>query len=157
MKIRREPFYGTPEDRELIAKFDGADVFPLGSEVQTSEGEAGHVSSVDPDTGVVTISAGPAPAKETHPDYCEKGIELPLGFHAHQGENRRTRRAAVANWAPPKQDHGGDPRAALNGLVESGVQPPPMPTRRELLKQRQRQRRGKLDIETRRLQRERMR
>jgi hypothetical protein len=28
-----------------------------------------------------------------------------------------------------------------------------MPTRRELLKQRQRQRRGKLDVETRRLQR----
>jgi hypothetical protein len=47
----------------------------------------------------------------------------------HKGENRRARRAAVANFAHPEV------------------------SRRELLKQRQRQRRGKLDIETRRLQR----
>jgi hypothetical protein len=65
----------------------------------------------------------------THPDAVERGIELPLGFMQHKGENRRARRAAVANFAHPEV------------------------SRRELLKQRQRQRRGKLDIETRRLQR----
>lgn len=54
-------------------------------------------------------------------------------IHQHQGENRTQRRAAVANWVPPIGEK--------------------MPTRRELLHQRQRQRRGKLDIETRRLQR----
>lgn len=52
-------------------------------------------------------------------------------FYAHNGENRTQRRAAVATWEPPKD----------------------APTRRELWLQRQRQRRGKLDIETRRLQR----
>jgi hypothetical protein len=50
----------------------------------------------------------------------------------HNGENRTQRRAAVANFKHPEAD------------------------RRELLKQRQRQRRGKLDIETRKLQRKAM-
>jgi hypothetical protein len=64
-----------------------------------------------------------------HPDYCEKGTELALGLVPHRGENRTQRRAAVANF----QAEGAD--------------------RRELWRQRQRQRRGKLDPELRRLQR----
>lgn len=64
-----------------------------------------------------------------HPDATEKGVELALGFMPHRGENRTTRRAAVANF----KAEGAN--------------------RRELLKQRQRQRRGTLDPELRRLQR----
>jgi hypothetical protein len=64
-----------------------------------------------------------------HPDYCEKGTELALGLMPHRGENRRQRRAAVANFEHPEAD------------------------RRELWEQRKRQRRGKLDPELRRLQR----
>lgn len=70
------------------------------------------------------------PPPHTHPDYCEKGIELPLGFIPHRGENRTQRRAAVANFSAEGAD------------------------RRELWAQRQRQRRGKLDPELRRLQRQ---
>jgi hypothetical protein len=80
------------------------------------------------DPGPVTLALG-AKLFATHPDAVEKGIELPLGFMPHRGENRKTRRAAVANFAHPEAN------------------------RRDLLKQRQRQRRGKLDVKTRRLQR----
>lgn len=80
-----------------------------------------------------------------HPDAVEKGIDLPLGFMPHAGENRVTRRAAVANWAPPVSPK-------VDG-ADMDRKTPAMPTRRELLKQRQKQRRGKLDPETRRLQR----
>lgn len=60
---------------------------------------------------------------------------LGVGFAPHRGENRTQRLAGVANFVPPTKDD---------------------PSRRELLKQRQRQRRGKLDPELRRLQRERL-
>lgn len=86
-----------------------------------------------------------AEAVEAHERAGEIGVELPLGFMPHAGENRVTRRAAVANWEPPvspKVDGGDMDRKT-----------PAMPTRRELLKQRQKQRRGKLDPELRRLQR----
>lgn len=71
---------------------------------------------------------------ETYAEFPEvKTLDVPadiaLGFRPHAGENRKTRRAAVANFSHP------------------GV------SRRELLKQRQRNRRGKLDVELRRLQR----
>lgn len=52
--------------------------------------------------------------------------DIALGFMPHSGENRVTRRAAVANFSHP------------------GV------SRRELLKQRQKKRRGTLDTELRR-------
>jgi hypothetical protein len=125
MKIRapREPFFG-------VAEFDG--IVP-GLELRTSMGDGsadeapvqfhGH----DPSAPSV-----PQDTPTTHPDYCEKGIELPLGFIPHQGESRTQRRAAVANF----QADGVD--------------------RRELWLQRQRQRRGKLDPELRRLQRKRL-
>lgn len=69
---------------------------------------------------------------EVHPDARERGVELALGFIPHRGENRKTRRAAVATWEQPE-----DVRT----------------TRRELLKQRKRRDRGTLDVELRRLQR----
>jgi hypothetical protein len=81
----------------------------------------------------------PGAVKTTHPDYREKGAEMPLGFMPASGENRRARRAAVATWAPPTLTEGEQP-----------------PTRRELWAQRQKQRRGALDPELRRLQRERL-
>lgn len=68
-------------------------------------------------------------AEIIRPELNEFGTEIALGFMPHQGENRTTRRAAVANFE-------------VKGV-----------SRRELLKQRQRQRRGKLDPELRRLQR----
>jgi hypothetical protein len=177
MRTRRTPFYGMPEDLallpesererfrvrnvvfdevadvtpEMLAKFDGADIFPQGMEVQTSEGETGHVSGVDPETGIVTISAGQAPAKEPHPDYREKGIDLPLGFVPSRGENRRQRREAVAKWTSPADAEFVTPETAQR--VAPIGDKPRMPTRRELWAQRQRQRRGTLDPELRRLQR----
>lgn len=57
----------------------------------------------------------------------------PISFYPHDGENRKTRRAAVANFVGPKNEGKG--------------------LRRRLLKQRQRDARGKLDVQTRRLQR----
>ncbi len=98
---------------------------------------------------------------EVHPDARELGVELALGFIPHRGENRRTRRAAVANWQPPKQDYkahnssesGATP--AQRDEAEGLRVPPPhdMPTRRELLKQRKRRDRGTLDVDLRRLTR----
>jgi hypothetical protein len=64
-----------------------------------------------------------------HPDAVEKGAEYALGFMPHRDMNRKARRSAVANFE------------------EKGVD------RRELWRQRQQQRRGKLDPELRRLQR----
>lgn len=61
----------------------------------------------------------------------ELPADIPLGFHQHQGENRATRRKNSATWAPQK------------GVDTS---------RRELLEQRQKHQRGKLDPELRRLQ-----
>lgn len=65
----------------------------------------------------------------------ELGTEMALGFMAHKGENRTTRRAAVANWTPPE-------------VPKDGERPP---SRRELWEQRKKHRRGKLDVELRRL------
>lgn len=102
----------------------------------------------------------PEAVKLTHPDAVEKGIELPLRFVPHKGENRRMRRAAVAQWQPPKQDQPSS-GAVGAGEAEPGTRPgvdaspatPAMPTRRELWLQRQKHRRCKLDCELRRLQR----
>jgi hypothetical protein len=70
----------------------------------------------------------PGAVKTTHPDYREQGTEMPLGFLPHQGENRKTRRTAVATF-------------------QSEAFP-----RREGVRQIQKQRRGTLDPELRRLQ-----
>lgn len=119
MRRTREPFYGMPEDLALLPD----------SERERFEREPG-LPEVYAEFDELHQPA--------HPDAVEKGVELPLGFHQHQGENRTTRRAAVANWQPPKVE---------------GEKPP---TRRELLEQRQKHQRGKLDPELRRLQRERL-
>lgn len=96
---------------------------------------------------------------EVHPDARELGVDLALGFMPHRGENRRTRRAAVANWQPPQvtQKEGAvaeDPERSTSGVAAAA--PATMPTRRELLKQRKRRDRGTLDVELRRLQRKAM-
>lgn len=114
MRSLRTPFYGTPEDRALLPE----------SERERFVRSMGDGSDGEPPPEL----DAPIPIP-VHPDYCEKGIELPLGFVPHKGENRTQRRSAVANFAHPEAN------------------------RRELLAQRQRERRGKLDIETRRLQR----
>lgn len=88
-------------------------------------GSMGDGSADEPQPELVQLASAPM----AHPDAVEKGISLPLGFMAHRGENRTQRRAAVANFSHPDV------------------------SRRELLKQRQKHRRGKLDVETRRLQR----
>ncbi len=139
MKSRRTPFYGDPEDRALLGSMGD------GSEDQPKEEPlGGAVVELGTSPGVETT----APPKH-HPNYREIGAEVPLGFIGHQGENRKQRLTGVATWSPKDHgDHGGDPRVPLNSAVES------MPTRRELLAQRQRQRRGKLDPELRRIQRE---
>jgi hypothetical protein len=161
MRTRRTPFYGTPEDRDLLPR-----------EQLFARDE---LAAIEPDMlacmgdGMTEGQAReliPGAVKPLHPDYCEKGIELPLGLVPHKGENRRTRRAAVANWTPPQEETRSMEQSIgrdiqTNGAVVNGGASAPapaerMPTRRELLKQRQRQRRGKLDIETRRLQRERI-
>jgi hypothetical protein len=81
-----------------------------------------------------------------------------LGFRQHQGENRKTRRAAVANWQPSQTNGAAASAPAAGSRAPDPVKPAAapterMPTRRELLKQRQRNRRGELDVELRRLQR----
>jgi hypothetical protein len=124
MRRTREPFFGMPEDRVLLAGSPEPVSFEFSEPVR---------EFVEPGSPLAELLPKPP-----HPDAVEKGIELPLGFHQHQGESRTTRRAAVATWQPPKVE---------------GEKPP---TRRELWQQRQRQRRGKLDPELRRLQRERL-
>lgn len=96
----------------------------------------------------------------THPDYCEKGTELPLGWMPHQGENRQQRREAVANWQPPKQTNGAaasesapDGASPEENAAQTAAPAERMPTRRELWAQRVKHRRGKLDPKLRRLQR----
>ena len=71
----------------------------------------------------------------------EANTEPGRGFFAHQGENRRTRRAEVARFTPPEDT----PKAEAKGM------------RRRFLKQRQRRAMGKLDPELRRLQRKALR
>lgn len=95
-----------------------------------------QVTAATSDTDLVVElppSAGTAPVVAV-----ELGTEQALGFIPHRGENRRTRLKEAATWeATPAQ------REAAGGKV---------PTRRELFEQRKRQRRGKLDVELRRLQ-----
>lgn len=160
MKIRREPFYGEAVDRELLGNvvrnvaFDEMADYELPSDIPQPT-----LEPADDLTTVVTFPAGgenhseiqAGQAGTVHENYREIGAAIPLGFMPHRGENRRTRRAAVATWSP--KDHGGDQRSGVEPRPAAGVQPPPMPTRRELLAQRQRQRRGTLDPELRRLQR----
>ncbi len=136
MRIRRTPFYGEAVDREL-----------LGMELVGSMGDGSFV-----EVPVIINGAEASSRREPHPNYREIGADVPLGFIPHQGENRRTRRKAVAKWVPPKQEL---PKNGVGG--ETSPPTPAMPTRRELLKQRQRKRRGKLDPELRRLQREKAR
>jgi hypothetical protein len=127
---------------------------PLDFDAVVSMGDG---SEDEPTPELVMAASRPA----AHPDAVEKGIDLPLGFVPHRGENRRQRREAVANWQPPEQDQ---PSSGAVGAGEGepgtrpGDEPSPatparMPTRRELWAQRQRQRRGTLDPELRRLQR----
>lgn len=134
MRARRTPFYGDPQDRallapsfELLAWDETANIPPEALELVEQYAERREIETQD---------AIPGAVKPLHPDAVEKGTEVPLGFMPHDGENRTQRRAAVATWVPPKLPEGEQP-----------------PTRRELLAQRQKQRRGTLDPELRRLQR----
>lgn len=155
----RQPFEDVPLEFELVGSMGdgsehsgGCDCDPFGDSFMcTSDcpGCEGCRASRERITGI---------PRTVHPDAVEKGIELPLGFMPHKGENRRTRRKEVANWQPPKtRTMVVSPETAAAFPVGSTMPVERMPTRRELLKQRQRQRRGKLDIETRRLQRARIR
>lgn len=73
-----------------------------------------------------------SPDHKPVPDWMsERGTEVALGFVPHQGENRRTRLGESARFSP-KEDPG---------------------VRRRYVKQRDTKRRGKLDVELRRLQR----
>lgn len=92
----------------------------------------GGDGSPDEPPGFVLLGVDEAPK---HPDAVERGTAVPLGFMPHRAENRKTRRAAVATWKPPAQTE-----------AEAAAQDAPQyPTRRELWRQRKRQRRGKLD------------
>lgn len=73
-----------------------------------------------------------SPEHKPVPDWMtERGTDVALGFIPHEGENRRTRLAESARFVT-KADPG---------------------VRRRYVKQRDTKRRGKLDIELRRLQR----
>jgi len=161
---RREPFFGEASDRELLGPGFVSSMGDGSEEDRTSpflpEQEARElIQSMGYEARRAMAGAAAAPRTQPHPDYCEKGTELPLGFIPHRGENRQQRRAGVATWAPPKADQPKAEAGAGAGGEEPGTRPggepppAPMPTRRELWKQRQRQRRGKLDPELRRLQR----
>lgn len=139
MRTNRTPFFGMPEDAALI-----------GSMGDGSEDESEPVTVDDG----FAMPGGTDWKPDVHPDAVEKGIGLPLGFMPHRGENRRTRRAAVANWQPPKEKTlVVSPETAAAFPVGSVMPNQAMPTRRELWLQRQKHRRGKLDPELRRLQR----
>ncbi len=130
------------------------------------------------------VFSKPAPAP-VHPDFTERGVELPLGFVPHKLENRTTRLAATATWTPPKapQAEGfwSDPlppehfeafylgqvgnsgdgervRVVEINRAEGRVRFEPvteeMPTRRELVAQKQKHRRGVIDLDLRRAQRQ---
>jgi hypothetical protein len=137
----RTPFFGMPEDAALLPEpapgaLDTAYEKAITAEVTArlehfAEGCERHMIGCMGD-GMTEGQAReviPGAVKRPHPAAVEKGTEIALGFMQHQGENRTQRRAAVANFAHPEV------------------------SRRELWLQRQKQRRGKLDIETRRLQR----
>ncbi len=156
MKLRRTPFYGDDIDRALLGPDfrpgmalvggmgDGSEPEPLGDLKEPVRPAAGAEND--------SLIAEHPSQTVSHPDYRELGTEVALGFMPHQGENRKQRLAGVATWNP--KDHGGGQQSGAEPRPAAGAPPPPMPTRRELWKQRQRQRRGKLDPELRRLQRE---
>lgn len=118
----RQPFYGDPEDAALIPGPDSPELPPEPQFTLLGIDEMANI----PDEALMSEILNQV--KPMHPDYCEKGTEQPLGLIPHRGANRQQRRSAVANF----QAEGAD--------------------RRELWQQRQRQRRGKLDPELRRLQ-----
>lgn len=122
LRVPREPFFGTTE-------FDGVLLRAEDLDPTAFWGDDEAPAPVQPDGHDPWSMEVPEDAPAVHPDAVEKGIELPLGFIPHRGENRTQRRAAVANFSAEGAD------------------------RRELWAQRQRQRRGKLDPELRRLQR----
>lgn len=127
-------------------------------------------------------TAQPVELKPAHPDAVERGVELPLGFVPHKEENRSTRLRATATWSPPEikgepywseplpAEHfhsfhlgqigntGDGERVRVTAIDPEGMRvhfeplAEQMPTRRELVKQKQKQRRGKLDPSLRRLQ-----
>lgn len=150
MKMRRTPFYGDAGDRELlgpsfklISVDEMTDVPPAALDLVGSMGD-----------GSAELEAQeliPGAVKPLHPDYREMGTGIPLGFIPHQGENRRQRLAGVATWVPPEEPEPTTPLAPAMGPA------PRMPTRRELLAQRKKHRRGKLDPELRRLQKAKLR
>lgn len=181
--MRRTPFYGDAEDAAILnPTYASAKASPVWRELGAPELQArgpgltnvtfDEMTSFPPEAfdliDVVTLPAGgengsektEAPARTvSHPDYCEKGTEAALGFMPHDGENRQQRLAAVATWQPPKDQPTAKTAGEGSGDQDVGPEPSPvptprMPTRRELFEQRKKQRRGKLDPELRRLQRE---
>ena len=147
---RRTPFFGMPEDAALLGDPTPARALPEGWEMSVYATAPVPYAPPKPKALgelVACMGDGTAPDQPTHlipgadpsPVHPlaqgEIGTIIALGFVPHRGENRTQRLAGVANWEPPTKDD---------------------PLRRELLKQRQRQRRGKLDPELRRLQRERL-
>jgi hypothetical protein len=124
----RTPFFGMPEDREILGE-PAAAVWP------------------EVDTPPLLLELTPGDVKVLGAD--EIGAEIALGFMPCDHENRRTRRKASATWAPPKINQDRGPEA-------TSPPAPAMPTRRELFEQRQKHQRGKLDPELRAMQRERL-
>jgi hypothetical protein len=137
-------------------EYPSVEVDELGNATPESIASMGDGSET---SAPVTLMA--EPERPVHPDATTKGIELALGFMPHQGENRRTRRAESARWTPPKlitpktetETAGAAQSPPAANAPNAAAPAPRMPTRRELLKQRQKQRLGKLDPELRRLQR----
>jgi len=130
MKTRRTPFYGGPEDRHILGSMgDGTEAEPPPAPVDIADQV---LAELHPEAEIIRRQP------------TEHGTEIALGFMPHNGENRQKRRAEVATWKPPAYS---SPKVDGGGAVHET-----MPTRRELLKQRQNQRRGKLDPELRRLQ-----
>lgn len=127
VRTRRTPFYGDAGDREILEPS-----FKLVSVDEMTDVPPAALAEAP----VIIDGAEASSRREPHPDYREKGAEIPLGFMPHQGENRKQRLAAAATWAPPKLPEGEQP-----------------PTRRALHEQRQKHRRGTLDPELRRVQR----
>ena len=149
MRIRRTPFYGDAMDRELLGPS-----FKLLAVDEMTDVPPAALELVEQAPVTVEVDAARGYERKSHPDYREKGTELALGFMPHDGENRKPRRAAVSTWAPPEPTAEQlEIRRKLPHAPETGVK---MPTRRELWEQRKKHRRGTLDTELRRLQRERL-
>jgi hypothetical protein len=140
------------------------------------------VEERDPEElGVVVVD--PTNFSEFFPEHEADTAVSANGFTPSTADNRKARRAGVANWAPPVQeperllvkdispermatmqygmvvnDSDGRPwRVSMldrsEGRAEYELVLPPMPTRRDLLQQRKRRDRGTMDVALRRLQR----